>query len=70
MNEYEYLLDGLEKLADEAKEISAQHYFEQEKRYAGMHNGTVAGKWFERSRRNRKSHAQRRAEIVARSSSK
>ena len=35
--------------------------------YKGMHNGTVAGKGFEKSRRNRKSHAERRASIVARS---
>ena len=35
--------------------------------YKGMHNGTVAGKGFEESRRNRKSHAERRSNIVARS---
>lgn len=37
-------------------------------KYLGMHNGTVKGKGFEGSRRNRKSHAERRAEIVSRSS--
>lgn len=26
----------------------------KEKVYRGMHNGTVAGKWFEKTRRNRK----------------
>ena len=35
--------------------------------YKGMHNGTVSGKGFELSRRNRKSHAERRSNIVARS---
>lgn len=35
--------------------------------YKGMHNGTVSGKGFESSRRNRKSHAERRSSIVARS---
>lgn len=39
-----------------------------EKRYPGMHNGTVSGKGFEKSRRARKSHAERRAGIVSRSS--
>jgi len=30
--------------------------------YRGMHNGTVSGKGFERSRRNRKSHQERRVQ--------
>lgn len=36
-----------------------------EKAYKGMHNGTVVGKGFEKSRRNRKTHAQRRAQHAA-----
>lgn len=40
----------------------------KEKKYLGMHNGTVSGKGFEKSRRNRKTHAERRAEIASRSS--
>lgn len=39
-------------------------------RFLGMHNGTVSGKGFEKSRRARKSHAERRAEISARAKSK
>lgn len=35
--------------------------------YRGMHNGTVRGKGFEESRRSRKSHAERRAQIIQRS---
>lgn len=35
-------------------------------KYLGMHNGTVKGKGFEGSRRARKTHAQRRAEIASR----
>ena len=42
----------------------------EEKKYLGMHNGTVKGKGFERSRRERKSHAQRRAEIASREKGK
>ena len=38
----------------------------EDKKYLGMHNGTVKGKGFEKSRRNRKSHAERRSEISAR----
>ena len=34
-------------------------------KYLGMHNGTVKGKGFEGSRRNRKSHAERRSEIAS-----
>ena len=30
--------------------------------YRGKHNGTVKGKTFERTRRERKTHSQRRAE--------
>ena len=39
-------------------------------RFLGMHNGTVKGKGFEASRRARKTHAERRAEISARAKSK
>lgn len=39
-------------------------------RFLGMHNGTVSGKGFEKSRRARKTHAERRAEISARARSK
>lgn len=42
----------------------------RESGYRGMHNGTVRGKGFEASRRNRKSHAERRANIIARSGGK
>jgi hypothetical protein len=31
-------------------------------KYKGMHNGTVKGKSFEESRRNRKSHSERKME--------
>ncbi len=32
--------------------------------WKGMHNGSVAGKGFEKSRRNRKSHSERKTQIV------
>jgi hypothetical protein len=63
MSEYEDLQNGFFRLMEE---IEAGDIKGKEK-YRGHHNGTVFGKWFERSRRARKSHAQRRADIVARS---
>lgn len=47
------------------QEIEAQVKKAKEKEgaYKGMHSGTVAGKSFEKSRRNRKTHSQRRAQI-------
>lgn len=36
----------------------------EEKKYLGMHNGTVKGKGFEKSRRARKPHDQRRSDIA------
>jgi hypothetical protein len=35
--------------------------------WKGMHNGSVAGKGFEKSRRTRKSHSERKAQIIHRS---
>lgn len=63
MGEYEDLEEDFELLEDIVKEISLP----SKKKYYGHHDGIVAGKWFERSRRARKSHAQRRADIIARS---
>lgn len=36
-------------------------------KYLGHHNGTVRGKSFEGTRRDRKTHSERKAEIVSRS---
>lgn len=63
MGEYEELEEDFELLADKIKGT----LLPRKKKYYGNHDGIVAGKWFERTRRARKSHAQRRAEIVARS---
>lgn len=39
----------------------------QEQVWVGMHNGTIRGKGFEKSRRSRVSHMERRSRIVGRS---
>jgi hypothetical protein len=44
-----------------------EHTPREQSGYRGMHNGTVRGKGFEQSRRNRKSHAERRAQHAAKS---
>ena len=38
---------------------------EKDESWKGMHRGTVAGKSFEASRRSRKSHSARRAQIAS-----
>ena len=56
--------------ASVAVEKKQKPWIPKVERYLGMHNGTVSGKWFEKSRRARKTHAERRAEISARAKSK
>ena len=65
---HQQLLD----LYNSQKQVKAERAKERAKKadgpeYLGMHNGTVRGKYFERSRRARKSHVDRKAEVVARS---
>lgn len=56
--------------ASVAVEKKQKPFIPKVKRFLGMHNGTVSGKGFEKSRRARKSHAERRAEISERAKSK
>ena len=43
--------------ASVAVEKKQKPWIPKVERYLGMHNGTVSGKWFEKSRRARKTHA-------------
>lgn len=59
-------MDKKNDVVQPAAEAPKKPLIQRVERFIGMHNGSVKGKGFEASRRNRKSHAERRSEIASR----